>query len=160
MDKNPAHLTFRFLAEPTDVNFNGKVHGGTVLKWIDQAGYACAVRWSSHYCVTASIGGVEFLAPVRIGDLVTVAARVVATGRTSLRVVVTVAARDLRSGEERLTTHCMMVFVAMNDEGKPVPVPAFAPATEDERHLADLALRMGKLSSELHADVRQACGPA
>jgi acyl-CoA hydrolase len=45
-------ITLRFLAEPTDVNFGGKVHGGAVMKWIDQAGYACAVGWSGYYCVT------------------------------------------------------------------------------------------------------------
>ena len=49
-----SEVTFRFLAEPTDVNFGGKVHGGMVMKWIDQAGYAAAVSWSGRYCVTAA----------------------------------------------------------------------------------------------------------
>jgi acyl-CoA hydrolase len=151
-------LTFRFLAEPGDVNFNGKVHGGTVMKWIDQAGYACAVRWTSRYCVTASIGGVEFLGPVRIGSLVTVQAQVVATGRTSLRVVVSVSARDLRSSEEQLTTHCTMVFVALDDDGKPTPVPLFTPETPEELRLAALAVRISALSHQLHAEMRQGSG--
>ena len=56
-------VTFRFLAQPTDVNFGGKVHGGMAMKWIDQAGYACAVGWSSAYCVTASVSGIRFVAP-------------------------------------------------------------------------------------------------
>src|SRR4051812_228729 len=51
-------VTFRFLTEPTDVNFGGKVHGGMVMKWIDQAGYAAAVGWSGRYCVTVAVGGV------------------------------------------------------------------------------------------------------
>ena len=54
-------ITLRFLAEPGDVNFGGKVHGGAVMKWIDQAGYACAVSWSGYYCVTVSVGGIRFL---------------------------------------------------------------------------------------------------
>ena len=55
-------VTFRFLAQPTDVNFGGKVHGGMAMKWIDQAGYACAVGWSGAYCVTASVSGIQFVA--------------------------------------------------------------------------------------------------
>jgi acyl-CoA hydrolase len=54
-------ITLRFLAEPGDVNFGGKVHGGAVMKWIDQAGYAYAVAWSRHYCVTVYVGGIRFL---------------------------------------------------------------------------------------------------
>jgi acyl-CoA hydrolase len=56
-------ITLRFLAEPTDVNFGGKVHGGAVMKWIDQAGYACAVGWSGQYCVTVYVGGIRFHSP-------------------------------------------------------------------------------------------------
>ena len=55
MKKNS--VTFRFLSEPADVNFGGKVHGGAVMKWIDQAGYTCAVGWSGRYCVTVYVGG-------------------------------------------------------------------------------------------------------
>ncbi|HET6552306.1 MAG TPA: hotdog domain-containing protein, partial [Dyella sp.] len=57
-------VNFRFLAQPTDVNFGGKVHGGMVMKWIDQAGYACAVGWSGKYCVTVAVGGIRFVQPI------------------------------------------------------------------------------------------------
>ena len=50
--ERPRKVTLRFLAAPTDVNFGGKVHGGAVMKWIDQAGYTCAAGWTGHYCVT------------------------------------------------------------------------------------------------------------
>jgi acyl-CoA hydrolase len=63
-------VTLRFLAEPTDVNFGGKVHGGAVMKWIDQAAYACAAGWSGQYCVTLYVGGIRFYQPVLIGSLV------------------------------------------------------------------------------------------
>jgi acyl-CoA hydrolase len=60
------------LAEPTDVNFGGKVHGGAVMKWIDQAGYACAAGWSGQYCVTVYVSGIGFRRPVPIGNMVEV----------------------------------------------------------------------------------------
>ena len=63
-------LTFRFLAEPQHVNFGGKVHGGSVMKWMDEAAYACAAGYSGRYCVTVSVSGIRFVAPIRIGELV------------------------------------------------------------------------------------------
>ena len=62
-------IVLRFLAEPSTVNFGGKVHGGTVMKWIDEAGYACATSWSKRYCVTVFIGSIRFHRPIRIGEL-------------------------------------------------------------------------------------------
>src|SRR5918998_24965 len=59
MPEREREITLRFLAEPTDMNFGGKVHGGAVMKWIDQAGYACAVGWSGQYCVTVYVGGIR-----------------------------------------------------------------------------------------------------
>ncbi len=67
--------TLRFLAEPAHVNFGGKVHGGAVMKWIVQAGYACAAGWSGSYCVTAYVGGIQFMRPIQVGELVEVRAR-------------------------------------------------------------------------------------
>lgn len=65
-------VTFQFISEPSDVNFGGKVHGGAVMKWIDQTAYTCARTWSGTYCVTVYVGGIRFLKPVSIGDLVKV----------------------------------------------------------------------------------------
>src|ERR1700712_544722 len=90
-------ITLRFLAEPSDVNFGGKVHGGAVMKWIDQAGYTCAVGWSGQYCVTVYAGGIRFYKPVLIGNVVEVKARLVHTGKTSMHVAVDVRASDPRS---------------------------------------------------------------
>ena len=78
-------LTLRFLAEPTDVNYGGKVFGGAVMKWIDQAGYALAVGWCGRYAVTVYVGGIQFENPIAIGSLVAVRARVLHTGTTSIR---------------------------------------------------------------------------
>ena len=154
-------LEFRFLAEPADVNFGGKVHGGAVMKWIDQAGYAAAVGWSGQYSVTVAVGGIRFLAPVRIGDLVTVSARLVHTGTSSMQFLVEVRAREPRaeSDEARLCTQCVIVFVALDGvEGKPVPVPAWAPRDDEERGLAERAQRAMVLSKDLEQAIAELGG--
>ena len=143
-------VNFRFLAQPSDVNFGGKVHGGMAMKWIDQAGYACAVAWSGAYCVTASVGGIQFVAPILIGDLVTVRARLIHTGTSSMHLAVDVLASDLRQGVERLATSCVMVFVALDaPDGKPMPVPRWEPRDEGERRLQTYAKSLQALSREM-----------
>ena len=97
-------VTFRFLAEPTDVNFGGKVHGGVVMKWIDQAGYACAAGWSGHYCVTVSVAGVKFRRPVLVGQLVEVNVLLVHTGKTSMQIFIQVRCDPKTQTWSRLTT--------------------------------------------------------
>ncbi len=147
-------LTLRFLAEPQDVNFGGKVHGGAVMKWIDQAGYACAAGWSGAYCVTVYVGGIQFERPVQIGQLVEVRAAIVHTGRTSMHVAVGVSARDTTAGEQQRTTHCLMVFVAVDEDRKPVAVPAYVPQTDVDRELANYAQKMAKMRADLDAELQ------
>ncbi|HEY8586649.1 MAG TPA: acyl-CoA thioesterase [Rhodanobacter sp.] len=140
-------VTFRFLAQPTDVNFGGKVHGGMVMKWIDQAGYACAVAWSGAYCVTVSVSGIQFVAPILIGDLVSVRARLIHTGTSSMHLSVEVQASDLRNEEQRLATSCVMVFVALDSpDGKPTAVPHWEPHDDNERRLQAQAKKLLELS--------------
>jgi acyl-CoA hydrolase len=138
-------ITLRFLAEPTDVNFGGKVFGGSVMKWIDHAGYTCAANWAHRYCVTAYVGGIQFLQPIRVGDLVELKAEVMHTGHTSMHISVSVYARNPIAEEARLTTHCILVFVAVDSEGQPTPVPAFTPQTAHERRLNSYAQKMVEL---------------
>ena len=127
MSGSQRELTMRFLAEPTDVNYGGKVHGGVVMKWIDQAGYAAAVGWSGTYSVTVAVGGIRFVSPIRISDLVTVRTKLVHTGTSSMHFAVEVSARNPMGGEPRLCTHCVIVFVALDGvAGKPTPVPTVA----------------------------------
>ena len=143
-------VTFRFLAQPTDVNFGGKVHGGMVMKWIDQAGYACAVGWSGAYCVTASVSGIQFVKPILIGDLVSVRARLIHTGTSSMHMSVDVLARDLRTSEQRLATSCVRVFVALDSpDGKPTPVPHWEPRDDGERRLQAQAKQLMELSKNM-----------
>jgi len=149
-------LTLRFLAEPTDVNYGGKVHGGAVMKWIDQAGYAAAVGWSGHYCVTVAVGGIRFVSPVRISDLVTVEATLLRTGTTSMQFAVDVRARDPMGGASRLCTHCIIVFVALEGvEGKPVAVPPWTPADDNDLRLSQYAEQVMTLSKGIEDIVEQ-----
>lgn len=132
----------RFLAEPSEVNFGGNVHGGTVMKWIDHAGYTCAVGWSGKYCVTVYVGGIQFQHPIHIGDLVEVRAKVIHTGNTSLHISVEVWAGDPRDRNLRRTTHCVIVFVAVDRDRHPVSVPEWIPETEDDKKLQTYAKQL------------------
>jgi len=147
-------VTFRFLAEPVDINFGGKVHGGAVMKWIDQAAYACAVGWSGKYCVTVYVGGIRFYRPVTIGSLVEVRARVILTGTTSMHIAVDVSAGDPREGSRERTTHCIIIFVAIDETGRPVNVPPWNPETENDRTLADYARKLMELRSSIEQEMR------
>ena len=132
-------IVLRFLAEPSTVNFGGKVHGGTVMKWIDEAGYACATSWAKRYCVTVFVGGIRFHHPVRIGELVEVEARLAYTGNTSMNISVEVRSGDMKTGQLYTTTECLIVFVSVDDHGRPVPVQPWQPQTAAEIDLAERA---------------------
>jgi uncharacterized protein (TIGR00369 family) len=148
-------VTLRFLAEPTHVNFGGKVHGGAVMKWIDQAGYTCAAGWTGEYCVTAYVGGIRFLHPIAVGELVEVRAQVIHTGRTSLHVSVDIYASDPRNATRNRACHCVMVFVAIGPEGQPTPVPRWNPRNAVERALEDHALRLNELRKSLDTEIEE-----
>jgi acyl-CoA hydrolase len=147
-------VEFRFLTEPGDVNFGGKVHGGMVMKWIDQAGYAAAVGWSGQYCVTVAVGGIQFVQPILIGDLVTVRCKLIRTGTSSMHFAVDVCARDLKTAAERAATSCVIIFVALDaPDGKPTPVPPWQPTSDEDLRLADYAQRLIELSKTMEAEV-------
>jgi len=148
-------ITLRFLAEPSEVNFGGKVHGGTVMKWIDQAGYTCAVAWSGQYCVTVYVGGIRFIQPIVIGHLVEVRARLIYTGTTSMHIAVDVLAGDPKEAELRKTTHCIIVFVAVGADGKPVPVPSWISATAEDKALEDYARKLMSLRDGIEAEMNR-----
>lgn len=154
MSGHQRELTMRFLAEPADVNYGGKVHGGVVMKWIDQAGYAAAVGWSGRYSVTVAVGGIRFVAPIRISDLVTIETTLVYTGTTSMHFSVDVRARDpMTDGGARLCTHCVIVFVALDDAGTPVQVPTWTPVSEEDERLSEYATKVMALSKDIEQTV-------
>lgn len=131
-----SQITLRFLAAPNTVNFGGKVHGGTVMKWIDEAGYACATTWAKRYCVTVYVGGVRFHRPIMIGDLVEVEATLAYTGHSSINIAVEVRSGDMKGGRLEKTAECAIVFVSVDSHGRSLPVEAFVPQTDAQRELA------------------------
>lgn len=143
-------VKFRFLSQPSDVNFGGKVHGGAVMKWIDQTAYTCAVNWSSQYCVTVYVGGIRFINPIHIGDIVEVQARIIYTGRSSMHIAVDIKAINPKTKVETKTTHCVIVFAAVDDDGKTVPVPAWVPQTEEEKRSQEYAIKLSELRKAIN----------
>ncbi|QCU79102.1 acyl-CoA thioesterase [Citricoccus sp. SGAir0253] len=141
-------VVLRFLAAPTDVNWGGKVHGGIVMEWIDQAAYLCSSRYCGRDTVAVFSGGIRFLQPLHIGDLVEVEARLIYTGHKGMHIAVEVRSGDPKGSELRLTTNCITVMVARDDEGTSVPVEPWVPVTEEDRrlwqHARDLLMIRGR----------------
>jgi uncharacterized protein (TIGR00369 family) len=130
----PLHqLTMTVLMTPDTANFSGNVHGGTLLKLLDQAAYACASRYAGQYVVTLSVDQVTFRQPVHVGELVTLLASVNHTGRTSMEVGIKVIAEEIRSRSVRHVNSCFFTMVCMGPDGKSMPVPPLVPQTDDER---------------------------
>ena len=158
MNKNPSkeqQITMRFLAEPSDINIYGKVHGGAVMKWIDQAAYACAAGWSGSPCVTVHVGGIRFHKPVLIGNIVEVHAKLIYTGQTSMHMLVNVRAGDPKTRQFILTTRCLIVFVALDDKGKPKDVPKWKPVAQEDLALQNYAEKMMELSMGIDEEIMQ-----
>ena len=130
----PAHqLTMTVLMTPDTANFSGNVHGGTILKLLDQVAYACASRYAGTYVVTLSVDQVMFRQPIHVGELVTFLASVNHTGTSSMEVGIKVIAEDIRTQDKRHVNSCFFTMVAVDDERKPVAVPPLRPFTPDER---------------------------
>jgi acyl-CoA hydrolase len=130
----PAHqLMMTVLMTPDTANFAGKVHGGTILKLLDQVAYACASRYAARYVVTLSVDQVTFRQAIKVGELVTFLASVNYAGTTSMEVGIKVLAEDIRTQDRRHVNSCFFTMVALDDDGRPVAVPPLRPFTPDER---------------------------
>lgn len=150
---NSNKIVFQFLAEPNDVNFGGKVHGGVVMKWIDQTGFACASAWASSYCVTVYVGGIKFMKPILIGDLVKVEAKIIYTGNSSMHIAVDVSSKRVDGKEFAKTTHCIIVFVAVDEHGKTSKVPKWIPTTDKEVELEKYAIKLMELRKTIETEM-------
>lgn len=144
-------ITFQFISEPSHVNYGGKVHGGEVMKWIDQTAYACATAYAQNYCVTVYVGGIRFYKPISIGAIVKVEARVIYSGTTSIHISVDVYSRSITTLEFEKTTHCVIVFVATDDDGKPIPVEKFVPVSAKQIEMENYALKLIDLRKSIDA---------
>ena len=146
----PAHqLTMTVLMTPDTANFAGNVHGGTILKLLDQVAYACGSRYAGRYVVTLSVDQVMFRQPIKVGELVTFLASVNHTGSSSMEIGIKVIAENIRTQEVRHVNSCFFTMVAVDDERKPVAVPALRPFTPDERRRHAAAVVRKQLRREL-----------
>ena len=131
-------LSMTVLMTPDMSNFARNVHGGTLLKLLDQVAYTCATRYAKNYAVTLSVDQVVFREPIHVGELVTFQASVNRTGRTSMEIGVRVTTEDLVRQVVRHTNSCYFTMVAVGSDGRPVDVRNWKPRTAEEhrRHAA------------------------
>lgn len=116
-----------------DANLAGLIHGGVVMKMCDEVAGVAAIRHCGRRIVTAGVDRMTFVEPVHVGELLSCLATVNAAWRTSMEVGVRVEAENPRTGERRHTSTAYLTMVALDDDGKPTPVPPLAAESEDER---------------------------
>lgn len=118
---------------PDMANFSGNVHGGTILKLLDQVAYACASRYAGRYVVTLSVDQVMFRQPIHVGEIVTFLASVNSTGNSSMEIGVKVIAEDILAKSVRHVNSCFFTMVAVDEFRRPVKVTSLTPSTLEER---------------------------
>jgi len=121
------------LMTPDTANFAGNVHGGTILKLLDQVAYACASRYAGSYVVTLSVDQVVFRHPIYVGELVTFLASVNHTGTSSMEVGIKVIAENITTQEKRHVNSCFFTMVAVDKERKPQSVRPLTPFSTKEK---------------------------
>jgi acyl-CoA hydrolase len=140
---------------PDDANPWGDVHGGVVMKMVDEAAGSAAIRHARTRVATAAIDYMSFLHPVHVGDLLTLKASVNDVGRTSMEVGVRVETENLLTGEVRHTSSAYVVTVALDDEGRPVEIPPVLPETpEEKRRMAAAKIRRAQ-RKVLQAEIKR-----
>jgi acyl-CoA hydrolase len=118
---------------PQHANIGGTVFGGQIMAWVDLCAAICAQRHAGRPCVTAYVDDLLFKRPVRIGQVVRLRAEILATFRTSMEIDVQVTGEDSVTGETWPTVEARVVFVAMDDDRRPTPVPPLLLATDADR---------------------------
>jgi len=134
-----SHISIAQLMHPEHANILGNVHGGWIMKLVDEAGALACMRHAQRRVVTVAIDSMVFRQPIRIGDLIILNAEVTYAGRTSMEVEVQVQAENPITGERTHTNTAYLVYVALDDEGKPVLVPALKAETEEEKQKMEQA---------------------
>ena len=154
----PLHqLSMTVLMTPDTANFSGNVHGGTILKLLDQVAFACASRYAGRYVVTLSVDQVMFRQPIHVGELVTFLASVNHTGSSSMEIGIKVIAEEIRNRVVRHVNSCFFTMVAVDDEKKPALVTPLQPTTPDERRrhaAAELRKQMRREMEQRFALIR------
>jgi uncharacterized protein (TIGR00369 family) len=134
-----SRISIAQLMQPEHANLHGNVHGGWIMKLVDEAGALACMRHAQHRVVTVAIDSMVFRQPIKIGDLVILNAEVTHTGRTSMEAEVQVLAENPISGERSHTNTAYLLYVALDDDGNTVPVPPLKTETEDEKRRMEQA---------------------
>ena len=158
MDLPTHQLQMTVLMTPDTANFSGNVHGGTLLKLLDQVAYACASRYAGRYVVTVSVDQVTFRQPIQVGELVTFLASVNHTGSSSMEIGIKVVAEEIRKRVVRHVNSCFFTMVAVDDARKPASVPPFTPVTPDEKRRWEAALVRKQLRAEMRERFERLAG--
>ncbi|WP_374305912.1 acyl-CoA thioesterase [Methylocella sp.] len=149
MTRQEKSLYMTVLMTPDLANFSGHVHGGAVLKLLDQVAYACAARYCKTYVVTVSLDQVIFREPIKVGELVTFSANVNYVGKSSMEVGVKVTAEHIADGAKRHVVSCYFTMVSLGKDGKPAAAPPLQLESETERRLFDA----GKMRKEMRQEI-------
>lgn len=149
IDHQRHQLRMTLLMTPDMANFSGNVHGGTILKLLDQVAYACASRYAGCYVVTLSVDQVTFRQPIHVGELVTFLASVNYTGTSSMEIGIKVIAENIRTHVVRHAQSCFFTMVAVDDKSKPQPVTPLTPQTPEEVRRFNAAKLRRQLRQEL-----------
>ncbi|MBA4504035.1 acyl-CoA thioesterase [Corynebacterium sanguinis] len=149
-DSTAPRLIHRFLAKPTDINWGGKVHGGSAMEWIDEAGVACTMEWSGERTVAVYAGGIRFKKPISIGDLVEVDARITRTEARSMNLVIQVRSGNPRGGRDALTPaiHATFTYVGVDIDGEPLAARQYTPVTDEDKRLWEHTKKLKDLRQE------------
>jgi uncharacterized protein (TIGR00369 family) len=134
-----SQITLSQLMHPEHANLLGNVHGGWIMKLVDEAGALACMRHAQRKVVTVTIDSMDFRQPIRIGDLVILKAEVSYTGRTSMEAAVEVHAENPITGEQTHTNTAYLVYVALDDAGRPTPVPPLQAETEEDKQKMEQA---------------------
>lgn len=151
--KRPTTATLTQAMGPTEANVLGNVHGGIIMKLCDEAGGIAAARYAGRAAVTVAVDSMSFLSPVRIGNLLTIEATVTWVGRTSIETQVEVTAEDVLTGATTHTNQAFFVYVALDKDGRPAPVPTLLCETAHEKaqFAAAVERRSQRLALKLQA---------
>ncbi|WP_353136934.1 acyl-CoA thioesterase [Pseudopedobacter sp.] len=142
------------LVLPNDTNMLHNLMGGRLLHWMDIAAGISAQRHCNNIAVTASVDNVSFRNPVKLGDVVTIQAKVTRSFHTSMEVRITVYAENIPSGSKIKSNEAFYTFVALNDNGQKTEVPELIPETEEELALYNTAMQRRELRLVLAGKMR------
>lgn len=145
--KTPAQsiTTMSEIVLPNDTNTLNNLMGGKLMYWMDIAGALAAQRHCNSQVVTASVDNISFANPVKVGNVLTIEAKVTRSFRTSMEVYLRVWGEDLTMQDKYLSNEAYFTFVALGANGKPKEVPQLIPETQQERDIYDGALRRRQL---------------